>query len=217
MRFFMWKYFQGALAFKHGQGCKECGQPLTHNHIFFNCFTAKPYWEKADRAIQLFLKHSSVPTRPLWVERAMWMYWSSLDANDPIRVIAAATMMEIWGNRPNKPSTPRKWPTLDLMTNIKLHLVDQIAIAKQIRDEDYRNEQICLIHEQWRTNTPIWYHSYDAYELQPSATHFVQHGNDSPLGRSLLKRLRKREAKALAERVPEPGDSLYFLPFSISF
>ena len=215
LRYFMWRYFQGALPFNHRELCKRCAKPYSHNHIFIKCSQATPHWEMAFRVVDLLYNtktKNSVRTNLICSESNIWKIWSDPILN-PFKTIVAVTLQSIWYDRSNKPIGSLRNPKFKFVIPpfeqlLKESVQDSIDVTKMIRSTIKRNEQLAFIQQSWRLSSPIWYNLLGSNELQSNAIAFIRQGNDSPDGLNLFRRLLKLDHQKTVRWVPELLSSL---------
>lgn len=172
LRQFLWLYFQGGLPFPHGKPCKDCGDTLSHEHIFIRCDKSQKFWERADRFVNLiyntFPRKTNVKVNCIWNEKTFWFLWSEDNPScQLLRLIGSITMYAIWSSRTKFPQA------VSDIAEMLLH--DQLSIAKTIKDKDTRNNAIMKIHKKWRTKY-LWRSDGINFVMRPQFRKYIEEG-----------------------------------------
>ena len=144
IRAFGWKYFQGALPFNHNEKC-ACGMEVnTHSHMFFECRRTKFLREQADRFASLIYVQKPFKYTIPWNENFFWGDWGTKDPKPPItRCIMLCTLSTMW----KAIGTNIR---ISITENIENFVNAQIAVARNIRNEEGRAKTIAIINKQWK-------------------------------------------------------------------
>ena len=191
-RFFMWRYFQGGLPFKHKDFCKICFKEKTsHEHIFFRCESSKEEWLKASRLVNLI--YNIVPRRwhknyvkidPIWSENLIWQEFSLYKENYLIKEIITVTMRTIW--------LKFNGSTRGFIEILEESLEDKIQSMKMTKNKIERSFKKEMIEKKWRVPY-LWDHDEVSFVLNRQTSLYIEDGSHSSFINKLLKERVKRK------------------------
>jgi len=122
-----------------------CGMEVnTHSHMFFECRRTKFLREQADRFASLIYVHKPFKYTIPWNENFFWGDWGTKDPKPPItRCIMLCTLSTMW----KAIGTNIR---ISITENIENFVNAQIAVARNIRNEEGRAKTIAIINKQWK-------------------------------------------------------------------